>query len=46
VANRRDTYKVLVVRPERKKPLRSSRNRWEENMKMDLIEVGWGHGLD
>jgi hypothetical protein len=46
VANRRDTYKVLVVRAERKKPLGRSRNRWEENNKMDLEAVGCCHGLD
>ena len=33
-------------RPEGKKPLRRPRRRWEDNIKMDLQEVGWGHGLD
>jgi hypothetical protein len=23
-----------------------SRERWEDNIKMDLQELGWGHGLD
>jgi hypothetical protein len=34
-------YKV-VGKPEGKRPLRRPRHRWEDNMKMDLQEVGWG----
>ena len=29
-------------RPEGKRPLRRPRRRWEDNIKMDLLEVGWG----
>jgi hypothetical protein len=36
----------LVGKPEGRKPLGRSRRRWEDNIKMDLIEVGSGHGLD
>ena len=36
----RNAYKVLVGRPEGKRPLRRSRRRWEDNIKMDLREVG------
>jgi len=36
----------LVVRLERKKLLRRPKCRWEDNIKMDLQEIGWGHGLD
>jgi hypothetical protein len=32
--------------PEGRKPLEILRRRWEDNIKMDLQEVGWGHGLD
>jgi hypothetical protein len=32
-------YRVLVVKPEGKKPLRRPRRRWEDNIKMDLQEV-------
>ena len=32
-------------RPEGKKPLGRHRHRWEDNIKMDLQEVGWG-GMD
>jgi hypothetical protein len=35
----------LVGRHEGKKPLRRQRHRWEENIKMDIQEVGWG-GMD
>jgi hypothetical protein len=36
----------LVRKPEEKSPLERPRSRWEDNIKMDLQEVGWGHGLD
>ena len=34
---------VLVGKRERKKPLGRPRRRWEDNIKMDLQEVGWGY---
>jgi hypothetical protein len=34
----RGAYRVLVGRPEGRRPL----GRWEDNIKMDLQEVGWG----
>ena len=37
---RRSVYRVLVERPERKKPLGRPRLRREDNIKMDLQEVG------
>jgi hypothetical protein len=43
---RRVVYRVLVGKPEYKRPLGRPRHRWEDNIKMDLQEVGWGHGLD
>ena len=39
----RGTYRVLVWKPEGKRPLGRPRRRWENNIKMDLLEVGWGH---
>jgi len=33
-------YRVLVGKPEGKRPLGRSRHRWEDNIKMDLQEVG------
>jgi len=38
-------YRVLVGKPEGKRPLERSRRRWEDNIKMDLQEVGCG-GMD
>jgi hypothetical protein len=32
----------LVGKPEGNKPLERPRRRWEDNIKMDLWEVGWG----
>jgi hypothetical protein len=36
----RGLYRVLVGKPEGKSPLGRPRHRWEDNMKMDLQEVG------
>jgi hypothetical protein len=38
-------YRVLVGKPEGKRPLGRSRRRWEDNIRMDLQEVGYG-GMD
>jgi hypothetical protein len=43
---RRDVYRVLVGEPEGKRPLGRPSRRWEDNIKMDLQEVGWVYGLD
>ena len=43
----RGVHKVLVTKPEGKRPLGRPRRRWEDNIKMDLEEVGRGlWGLD
>ena len=39
---RRDVYRILVGKPEGKRPLGRPRRRWEDNVKMDLQEVGCG----
>jgi len=36
----RSVSRVLVGKPEGKRPLGRPRHRWEDNMKMDLQEVG------
>jgi len=36
----RGVYRVLVGRPEGKRPLGRPRRRWEDNIKMDLRETG------
>ena len=38
----RGVYRVLVGKPEGKRPLGRPRRRWENNIKMDLKEVGCG----
>ena len=40
----RGVHKVLVEKPEGKRPLGRPRRRWEDNIKMDLQEVGRGCG--
>jgi hypothetical protein len=40
----RNVYRVLVGKPERKRPLERPRRRWEDGIKMDLREIGWGGG--
>jgi hypothetical protein len=45
MGERRDVYKVLVGKPEGKRPLERSKLGWENNIKMDLQDVGcemWG----
>jgi hypothetical protein len=39
---RRSAYRALVGKPEGRRPLQRPRRRWEDNIKMDLREVGWG----
>jgi hypothetical protein len=38
----RSSYRILVGRPKGRRPLERPRRRWEDNIKMDLQEVGWG----
>jgi len=45
MGERRHVYRVLVGKPEVKRPLGRPRRRWEDNIKMDLQEVGCG-GMD
>ena len=42
----RGVYKILVVKPEGKRPLGRLRHRWDDNIKMDLQEVKWGTWID
>jgi hypothetical protein len=39
---KRNAYKLLVGKPEGKRPLERPRRRWVDNIRMDLGEVGWG----
>jgi hypothetical protein len=40
-----ERIQVLVGKPALKRPLGRPRRRWENNIKMDLREIGWG-GMD
>jgi len=45
IGERRGAYRVLVRKPEGKRPLGRPRRRWKDNIKIDLQEVGCG-GMD
>jgi hypothetical protein len=38
----RNVYKVLVGKPEGNRPLGRPRRRWEDGIRVDLREIGWG----
>ena len=42
MGDRKGVYRVLVGKPEGKRPLGRPRRRWEDKIKMDLQEVGCG----
>ena len=42
----RDTYRVSVWKPDRRRSLVRPRHRWQDDIKMDLQEEGWGQGID
>ena len=42
---KRGAYRVLVEKPDGKRRLGTARRRWDNNIKPDLQDVGWGHGL-
>ena len=42
----RGVHRVLVGKPEGKRPLGRPRHRWEDNIKMDLQEVGCGDWME
>jgi hypothetical protein len=42
MGEKRNAYRLLVGKPERKRPLGRPRRRWVDNIRMDLGEVGWG----
>jgi hypothetical protein len=45
MGDRKGAYRVLAERPDGKRPLGRPRHRWDDNIKMDFEEVGWG-GMD
>jgi hypothetical protein len=38
----KNVYRVLVGKPEGRRPLGRPRRRWEDGIRMDLVEIGWG----
>jgi hypothetical protein len=41
MGDRRGAYRVLVGKPEGRRPLGRPKRRWEDSIQMDLREVGW-----
>jgi hypothetical protein len=44
MGDKRNAYRILVGKPEGKRPLGRPRRRWVNNIKRDLREIGW-YGL-
>jgi hypothetical protein len=42
IRERRGVYRMLVGKPKGNRPMGRPRRRWEDNIKMDLQEVGFG----
>jgi hypothetical protein len=45
MGEKRNAYRVLVGKPEGKTPLGRPRRKWEDNIRIELREIGWG-GMD
>jgi hypothetical protein len=45
MGEKRNAYTLLLGKPEGKRPLGRPRRMWVDNIKMDLLEIGWG-GVD
>ena len=43
IENKRDVYRVLVGKPNKNIPLGRFTDRWDDNIKMCLQEIGWWH---
>jgi hypothetical protein len=42
MGEKKNAYRLLVGKPEGKRPLGRPRRIWVDNIKMDLLEIGWG----
>jgi hypothetical protein len=42
MGEKRNAYRLLVGKPEGKRPLGKPRRRWVDDIKMDLLEISWG----
>jgi hypothetical protein len=45
MGEKRNVYRILVGKPEGKRPLGRPRRRWVDNIEMDLRDIGWD-GVD
>jgi hypothetical protein len=45
MGEKKNAYRLFVGKPETNRPLGRPRRRWVDNIKMDLLEIGWG-GVD
>jgi hypothetical protein len=44
MGEKKNAYRILVGKPEGKRPLGRPRRRWVDNIRMDLREIGWNGG--
>jgi hypothetical protein len=42
MGKKRDAYRLLMGKPEGRRPLGRPRRRWVDNIRLDLREIGWG----
>jgi hypothetical protein len=42
MGEKRNAYRLLMGKPEGRRSLGRPRRRWLDNIRMDLVEVGWG----
>jgi hypothetical protein len=43
MGEKRNSYRSFVGKPDEKRPLGRPRRRWVDNIRIDLVEVGWGN---
>jgi hypothetical protein len=41
MGEKRNTYRLLVGKPEGKRPLGRPRRRWKDNINIDLVDIEW-----
>jgi hypothetical protein len=45
MGKKKNVYRLMVRKPEGKRPLGRPRRRWKDNIKLNVVEIGWG-GVD